>query len=202
MLEGETGNVLSSISPDFDREVSSSNGTSKGTSNGTSAIVSSSGGGGGSSMYEGAGSPMPGLLQLPWKHFLTNKAFLGIIMAHSTFGAGHYIVISWLPTFYHQAFGMDVTQSATLSVLPWLATVVVSSSSGWIADWLINSGRLDTTRTRKLLQTMGSVLPAICLLVLADAQDSNIGLGYALALLTGGIALAGFQSAGFASNRE
>jgi len=199
-------------------------------------------------------TPIPGLLELPWKQFFTNKPFIGIMVAHSAFGgsfrcvgggvgsalhvfacivvlllalsnhttpdnttphpttshnhtkppgAGHYVTLSWLPTFYHQAFDLDVTQSATLSVLPWLATAVVSSSSGVLADWLTNEGHLDLTRTRKLLQLVGGVAPAVCLLALADAHDApNMGLGQALALLTGSVALGGFQSAGFASNRE
>jgi hypothetical protein len=32
---------------------------------------------------------------------------------------GHYVCLSWLPTYYNQEFGVDVQQSALLSVLPW-----------------------------------------------------------------------------------
>lgn len=38
-------------------------------------------------------------------------------------------------------------------------TVLVSNSSGWLADWLANSGTLTMTQTRKLLQVVGSVGP-------------------------------------------
>jgi hypothetical protein len=65
----------------------------------------------------------------------------------------------------------------------------------------LQEGHLDMTTTRKSMQVAGTVLPAVCLLALADAGP-NLGLGQALALLTAGIALSGFQSAGFASNRE
>jgi hypothetical protein len=34
-------------------------------------------------------------------------------------GVGHYVCLSWLPTYYNQEFGVDVQQSAFLSVLPW-----------------------------------------------------------------------------------
>lgn len=115
---------------------------------------------------------------------------------------GHYITLSWLPSFYAATFDLDVTQSATLSVLPWLATVVVSSSSGWLADYLTNTGRLSLTNTRKAMQLAGSVAPAACLFALADAHDNNMTLSTALALLTGSVALSGFQSAGFASNHQ
>ncbi|KAI8462854.1 MAG: major facilitator superfamily domain-containing protein [Monoraphidium minutum] len=164
------------------------------------------GGGGGVALVSGddtaSAEAMPSFWALPWRRFFTNKPFLGIVAAHSMFGSGHYIIISWLPTFYHQAFDLDVTLSATLSVVPWLAGVVVSAGSGVLADHLMNSGTLDTTATRKLMQTAGSVLPAICLFALAAAQESGLGLGPALALLVGGVALGNFQSAGFASNHQ
>lgn len=38
-------------------------------------------------------------------------------------------------------------------------TVLVSNSSGWLADGLANSGTLTMTQTRKLLQVVGSVGP-------------------------------------------
>ena len=37
--------------------------------------------------------------------------------------------------------------------------MLVSNSSGWLADWLANSGTLTMTQTRKLLQVVGSVGP-------------------------------------------
>jgi ACS family sodium-dependent inorganic phosphate cotransporter len=112
--------------------------------------------------------------------------------------------LSWLPTYYNQSFGVDVQQSALLSVLPWFVTVIMSSSSGWIADYLANSGTLNMTQTRKLMQIIGSVGPAFCLLYLAAHHNDpgELELGKAVALLTGTLAIGGFQSAGFASNHQ
>lgn len=56
----------------------------------------------------GPPAPMPPLSQLPWRRFFSNRAFWGIICAHSTFGSGHYIMLSWLPTFYYQVQGRRV----------------------------------------------------------------------------------------------
>lgn len=119
-------------------------------------------------------------------------------------GVGHYVCLSWLPTYYNQEFGVDVQQSAMLSVLPWFVTVLVSSSSGWIADWLANSGTLTMTQTRKLMQAVGSIGPAACLLYLASCSDQpgKLDMGQAMLLLTATLSLGGFQSAGFASNHQ
>lgn len=93
---------------------------------------------------------------------------------------------------------MDVQQSALLSVLPWFVTVLVSNASGWAADTLANTGTLTMTQTRKLLQTVGSVGPAFCLLYLANSHDSPVELEVwqAVLLLTATLSLGGFQSAG------
>jgi MFS family permease len=36
-------------------------------------------------------APLPGLLELPWRSFLTNRAFIGVMAAHTAFGVGHYM---------------------------------------------------------------------------------------------------------------
>ncbi len=99
---------------------------------------------------------------------------------------------------------MDVQQAALFSVLPWFVTVIVSNSAAWLADWLANSGTLSMTHTRKLMQGIGSLGPALCLLRLAMLTDApgELDLGEAVLLLTGTLALGGFQSAGFASNHQ
>jgi ACS family sodium-dependent inorganic phosphate cotransporter len=115
-------------------------------------------------------------------------------------GVGYYVTLSWLPTYYNQAFGVDVQQSALLSVLPWCMTILASTSAGWIADHLASSGRLSLTRTRKVMQVIGSAGPAMCLLYLAHAHDLDVW--GALGLMTGTLALGGVQAAGFASNHQ
>jgi hypothetical protein len=104
----------------------------------------------------------------------------------------------FIPHCHPQEFGVDVQQSALLSVLPWFVTILVSNSSGWIADGLANSGRLSMTNTRKLLQTIGSVGPALALLYLATAHNNpgELEMGEAVGALTATLALGGFQSAG------
>jgi MFS family permease len=36
-------------------------------------------------------TPLPGLLELPWRSFLTNRPFIGVMIAHTAFGVGHYM---------------------------------------------------------------------------------------------------------------
>lgn len=144
------------------------------------------------------------LKDVPWRQFFSNRPYQAILMAHGAFGVGHFVSLSWLPTYYFQEFDVNIEQSAWLSLVPWLMTVLVSSSSGFIADGLVNNRVMSLTATRKLLQTLGTVGPAACLLYLAsgDPTQEKGEVGEALALLTATLALGGFQSAGFASNHQ
>jgi hypothetical protein len=118
---GSTGGAARSSSGGSSSGGSSSGGSSSGgSSTGSSGGGSSSGSGSGnSSAWLAPSDPMPSLFKLPWRRFLTNRAFIGLMCAHSMFGSGHYIILSWLPSFYSDVFHLDVSSSATLSIFPW-----------------------------------------------------------------------------------
>lgn len=172
---------------------------------GTGAAAAAQGGpgggaGGGASGGSSGGGPLA-LRDLPWRAFLTNRAFLALLLAHATFGIGYNMLIAWLPTYFNQRFGVDVRESSFLSILPWLVMALATNASGWVADHLVNSKALSTTRTRKLLQVAGSAGPAACFLLLAHGPDTVSSRG-AVALLTVAMGFQGLQAGGFASNHQ
>ena len=79
----------------------------------------------------------------------------------------HFLVFLWIPTYYNENFGVDVRQSALLSVFPWCSAIVATVTAGAIADALNNWGVLSLTHVRKLMQGIGSFGPAACLFYLA-----------------------------------
>lgn len=52
---------------------------------------------------------------------------------------GNCLSFSWLPTYYNEAFGVDVMQSSAYTIIPFVATVLATNASGWIADGLNNN---------------------------------------------------------------
>jgi nitrate/nitrite transporter NarK len=108
-----------------------------------------------------------------------------------------------LPYYYYQEYGVDVKQSAFLSVLPWMLNALFSNTSGWLADGLTNNKVLTLTTARKVLQSLGSVCPALCLMYLAVGHgDEQLPMNEAVVLLTAALSMGGFQSAGFAANHQ
>ncbi|KAI7839971.1 hypothetical protein COHA_006292 [Chlorella ohadii] len=144
------------------------------------------------------------LQDVPWASFARSKAFWAIVAAQCTVSVGNVLAFSWLPTFYHQVYGVDVAGSSAYSVLPFVVTVAATNAAGWIADGLVNNKVLDKTRTRKLMQAIASLGPALCLVKLAadQGQGSVSSLNDAVALVTAWVSLCGFSAAGYGSNHQ
>jgi len=138
---------------------------------------------------------------LPWRTLSRNKPFLAIVAAHSAFGVGHYITLSWLPTYFAQNFGGSVQEAAGWSLLPWVVSALTTNVAGWAADALSNSGTLTLTQTRKLMQAVGGFGPAGCLLYLSAVTDAeSLGAQQAAGVLILINALGAAQAAGYSSN--
>uniref|UniRef100_A0A7N0U548 Major facilitator superfamily (MFS) profile domain-containing protein n=1 Tax=Kalanchoe fedtschenkoi TaxID=63787 RepID=A0A7N0U548_KALFE len=85
------------------------------------------------------------LKDVPWKSFFSSSAVWAMIYAHFCGSWGHYTCLSWLPTYFSEELDLNLTEAAWVSVLPPLASLVVTGIAAQFADYLIGSG-VDTTR--------------------------------------------------------
>lgn len=144
-------------------------------------------------------------VQMPWSQVLVNKPFWAILVAHAGWGFGHTICYAWLPNFYYTTYGISVRDSAWLSALPWVATVIVTNAGGFLADSVVRNKTMGRKSSRKLLQALGSFGPAVCLIYLAAAVNGNVpelSLPSAVSFITVALALGGLTCSGFASNHQ
>ena len=79
----------------------------------------------------------------------------------------HFLVFLWIPTYYNQNYGIDLKESALLSIFPWCCAIVATMMAGAVADALNSREVLPLTQVRKLMQGIGSFGPAGCLFYLA-----------------------------------
>jgi hypothetical protein len=82
-------------------------------------------------------------------------------------GVMHFLVFLWIPSYYNENYGVDVKQSALLSIFPWCCAIVATMTGGAIADALSTREVLPLTHVRKIMQGIGSFGPAGCLFYLA-----------------------------------
>lgn len=133
------------------------------------------------------------LKNVPWKAFFRSPAVWAMIYTHFCGSWGHYTCLSWLPTYFSEQLDLNLTEAAWVSVLPPLASVLVTGVASQFADNLISNG-VETTKVRKICQTIAFLSPAACMTI----SSLDLGLPHwgIVGILTGGLALSSFALSG------
>ncbi|KAL5710403.1 Sodium-dependent phosphate transport protein 1 [Ranunculus cassubicifolius] len=107
--------------------------------------------------------------EIPWKLILSKGPVWAIITCHFCHNWGTFILLTWMPTYYHQVLKFNLTESGLLCVLPWLTMAVSANLGGWIADTLVSRG-VSVTIVRKVMQSIGFLGPAFFLTQLSHVH--------------------------------
>lgn len=91
---------------------------------------------------------------VPWKHIFSKPAVWSLIFAHICMNNCFYIMLSWLPTFFHDVFPNE--KGWVYNVIPWAMSIPTSIFGGWLSDRLLKS-KWDVGFTRKIMQTIAMV---------------------------------------------
>ena len=118
--------------------------------------------------------PIPSNATIPWRHLLSKTAVWAIVINHFCSNWGFYVILTWLPTYFTQALGVDLRQVGLYAILPWLVMFVMANVAGWIADSLLQRG-LSVTFVRKLMQSIGFFGPALFLFLIGGGHLSPSG---------------------------
>ena len=119
------------------------------------------------------------------RELLKSPPVWAIIAAQYGQSWGMIGLLSWLPTYYSQKFGVPIASLGSFTALPYLLQMVVAIAAGFTADKLIDSG-FRVIAVRKLFQLVGMLTPALCLGYCSYAQLSAISTA---ALITAGSAI-------------
>jgi len=98
---------------------------------------------------------------------LRRREVLAICGAQYCGSWGLYGLISWLPTFYSDQYGVPLSDLPQLTFAPYLLQAGVGVAAGFLADRLI-AGGAPRLQVRKRLQLAGMLLPAAALLAAAS----------------------------------
>merc|ERR1711943_42612 len=90
---------------------------------------------------------------IPFGKFFQNGSFWALMAAHFTWNYFSYGLLAWLPSFLSSALNVTLTKSSFLSILPYLATVAVTTIVAPTADSWEKNG-MTRTNVRKLSQTL------------------------------------------------
>lgn len=146
------------------------------------------------SLWGKAGVNIP---PIPWKSIVFSLPFYAILLAHVGQNYGYETLMTELPTYMKQVLRFSIKTNGTLSALPYLAMWMFSIVVGWVADWMLTSGRFTHTMTRKISNSIGQYGPAIALII---ASYTGCSRAVTVAILTIGVGLNGGIYAGFKIN--
>ncbi|PIA32117.1 hypothetical protein AQUCO_04500012v1 [Aquilegia coerulea] len=118
----------------------------------------------------GSSTTMEPVKQIPWKLILSKGPVWALIASHFCHNWGTFILLTWMPTYYHQVLKFNLTESGLLCVLPWLTMAVSANVGGWIADTLVSKG-VSVTTVRKIMQSIGFLGPAFFLTQLSHVDS-------------------------------
>jgi sugar phosphate permease len=111
-------------------------------------------------------------LPTPWGAFFRNKSFWALTAAHFTWNYFSYGLLAWLPSFLSSALNVTLSKSSFLSILPYLATVAVTTIVAPTADKL-EAGGMSRTNVRRLSQSLCFGGGAIALTAVAWVINST-----------------------------
>jgi ACS family sodium-dependent inorganic phosphate cotransporter len=136
--------------------------------------------------------PVPQNERIPWGVLLTKAPVWAIIINHFCSNWGFYVILTWLPTYFHQALGVDIVQVGVYTILPWLVMFLMANVAGWTADHLLQQG-FSLTSVRKLMQSIGFLGAAVFLTMVGRVSTPTEAIVYMSCTLgLGSFALSGF----------
>lgn len=124
---------------------------------------------------------------------LMDRRTLGVCISQSIFSMIHYVILSWLPTYFKQVFGMDAG-SLSFTFIPYAAMALAANAGGYISDSLIKAGS-NITAVRKNVTIFASLGAALSLLVFTRMYS----VGGAIAAAAVSMAFMSVHSGGFES---
>jgi MFS transporter, ACS family, glucarate transporter len=107
---------------------------------------------------------------VPWSRILRSRTVWLLFVQYFCFGYGWYFYITWLPTYVHEARGMELQKGALLSGIPLFFGGFACILSGWLAGWLARRGH-PVARIRRGLAYVGFGGAAGLLLLSARIVD-------------------------------
>jgi len=131
----------------------------------------------------------------PWKRLLSEKAVWAVIINQFCSNWTIYMLLAWLPSYFHDALGISLTSASVYAIAPWITAFIFVNFAGWLADSLLKSG-WSVVSVRKLMQSIGLLGPTVFLLFVPYAASALV----ATILFSGALGLGAFTLSGFAPN--
>ncbi|KAL2103285.1 hypothetical protein ACEWY4_000153 [Coilia grayii] len=128
-----------------------------------------------------------------WLNLCMKPPVLSMFFTHLCYRAGHYTLLSWLPTFFKETY--PHAKGWVFNVVPWFVAMVSSLLGGSLSKYLIKNGYC-VSAVRKMMQFCSMGISSIFLLLLCR----NPSFLSAVVLVSAAIGLGTFNNSGVTVN--
>ncbi|XP_052760333.1 uncharacterized transporter slc-17.2-like isoform X2 [Mya arenaria] len=135
---------------------------------------------------------------IPWRAILTAPCLWATLTAHVCNNWTNYTLLTNIPTFMKEVLKFDIKVNGGLSSIPYVCQFVSALLAGQLADYIRQHGWMNTTRTRKVFQTIAFLGAGGCLVATGYCTCENRSV--AVALLSLAVMCMGFGRAGYVVN--
>ncbi|XP_053664689.1 solute carrier family 17 member 9 [Anopheles marshallii] len=122
-----------------------------------------------SRMYTKLGTPET----VPWLRLFERSSFWACVLAHACEMNCFFVLLSWLPTYFHENFPQ--AKGWVVNMIPWLALPPVTFMGKLLTEHLL-AKQWSLTRIRKLVQSLCFLGQNCALFVMCRTQDFNMAL--------------------------
>lgn len=132
---------------------------------------------------------------IPWAALFSKAAVWALIFNHFCSNWALYLLVAWLPSYFHDAHGLDIYSAGLYAAAPWLTMFVMINLSGWCADQLLRRG-MELALVRKIMQVTGLLGSASLFYCVQYATTATV----ALLVMCGVMGLLALTWSGFGPN--
>ncbi|XP_041778417.1 solute carrier family 17 member 9 [Anopheles merus] len=122
-----------------------------------------------SRMYTKLGTPDT----VPWLRLFERSSFWACVLAHACEMNCFFVLLSWLPTYFHENF--PHAKGWVVNMIPWLALPPVTFIGKLLTEHLL-AKQWSLTRIRKLVQSLCFLGQNCALFLMCRTQDFNMAL--------------------------
>lgn len=141
----------------------------------------------------------PSLAPLPFVQLLRHPSVQGLIVAEFFTSFVWYLWLSWMPTFFHDNFGMSTGEAGTMGLIAYWLAAPAALSWAELSGQCLKSGRWTLRQCRLYMEAVAALISGVpALLLLALYLRSPTELSVALVVLT--VVLVSAKGSGHSSN--
>ncbi|KAF7638604.1 hypothetical protein Mgra_00001982 [Meloidogyne graminicola] len=124
--------------------------------------------------------------EIPWNKILSSLVVWSTGMCSFSQNFMNVGIVVYLPTYYQNVLGMDLTANGLMSALPFVIQLVTKILFAAMSDWIKRKRIMTSTAVTKLFNLIGSFGSGTCFILLSFCDCSTPYLAISLAIIAVG----------------